>query len=135
MGDGYLYKIFTPIALERDWVDLSTIHLENKIVGFAYFLRHGNRYSLNRSDYDLEYKHLAPGNALKLLVLKELYKKGEICEYDWGGDPTSYKLEWCDNIRRHVTLAVGNNNIRGRGIMFIKKRLLPSIRRITGAGN
>lgn len=130
-GDGMLYANFTPIALRHGWVSLSALKISGKMIGFAYFLCCNNKYSLNRSDYDGDYKQYAPGNTLKLWALKDLFIRDDVYEYDWGGDPTGYKLEWRGDVRKHVAVTVGNRNSRGRLILLTKSAFLPALRRVS----
>lgn len=130
---GQLYVNFTPIALENDWVTLYTIRINKQLVGFEYLLRHDNSYLLQRCDYDEEYSYYSPGNSLRITILKNLFDKPEACEYDMGGDDDPYKLEWCGKIHKHVTVTLGNRNIKGRAVMFAKNKALPFLRSLKGA--
>jgi len=133
-AEGRLYIGFTPIGIDRGLVTLYTIKVNGKVIGFEYLLSCKHRYSLIRCDYDEEFKYYSPGSNLRLAILKDLFDKNHICEYDLGGDAYSYKLEWCDSIRNHIKLWIGNNSLRGRAIMLSKNIVLPILRK-AGLGN
>lgn len=130
---GQLYVNFTPLALENDWVTIYTIRVNRQLVGFEYLLRHDNSYLLQRCDYDEEYSYYSPGNSLRIAILKNLFDKPETYEYDMGGDDDPYKLEWCGKIHKHVTVTLGNRNIKGRAVMFVKNKALPFLRSLKGS--
>jgi CelD/BcsL family acetyltransferase involved in cellulose biosynthesis len=129
---GRLYLSFTPLALERDWVSITTLSIDEKIIGFEYLLKYGNSYALTRSDFDVDYKYYSPGNNIRLRILEDLFDRPETCEYDLCGDDYPYKLEWTDQIRPHVEATVGNRTMRGRAILLAKNVILPTVRRLTG---
>lgn len=130
---GRFYLNYTPIALEHGWVTLYAISVEGIPIGFEYLLTCDNRYSMIRCDFDRDYKYYTPGNGLRTLILQDLFSRDEICEYDMGGDAYSYKLKWTTQIRKHISVFIGNNTPRGKIIMTAKNRLLPRLRRIRHA--
>ncbi len=130
-SEGKMYAGFTPVGLENDWVTLSALRIEDRIVGFDYFLKCGNRHSLIRTDYDTEFKRFSPGNMLKLHTLQNIFKENVVGEFDLGGDPAPYKQDWCDRIRKHITVTVGNTGLKGQAVMFARKTLMPAIRKFT----
>ncbi len=131
-AQGQLYVNFTPIALEHGWVTLYTIRINGELVGFEYLLRQGNNYLLLRCDYNEKYNYYSPGNSLRMAIVRSLFNRPETCEYDMGGDDDSYKLEWCRKTRKHVTITLGNQNTRGKTVMFAKNKVLPFLRKLKG---
>jgi CelD/BcsL family acetyltransferase involved in cellulose biosynthesis len=125
---GRLILRFTPIGLENSWVSLYILEIEGTAVAFEYFLRFNNRYSLIRCDYDRDYSYYSPGNSLRLLALRDMLCFNQQVEYDLGGDAYSYKLEWAERIRPHLTLTVGNKTAKGRIVMMAKNTIIPYVR-------
>ena len=121
---GRLYDKFTPIGLRRGWVYIPNLKINGSYAGYVYFLNHNNRYVGIRAEFDQEFKSCSPGNNLHLAIIKSLFESGQICEYDMGPD-APYKRNFCDKVKRHVTIFVGNKNTKGRWIMFSKNRLMP----------
>jgi CelD/BcsL family acetyltransferase involved in cellulose biosynthesis len=125
---------FARVGLDAGWVRIDTLRLHTQLIAFEYMLVGPRRHSVVRSDFDLEYKYYTPGNSLRLHVVRSLFEEGGVgaTEYDLGGDPHPYKLEWCDHIRRHRSLTVANRTWRGRLILTAKNVLLPALRRLRG---
>jgi CelD/BcsL family acetyltransferase involved in cellulose biosynthesis len=125
---------FARDGLEAGRVRVETLRLHDELIAFEYMLVGSGRHSVVRSDYDLAYRYFTPGNSLRLHVLQQLFAEGAT-EYDLGGDPHPYKLEWCDTIRDHRTLTVANRTWRGRLVLGAKTVLLPALRRLRGAAD
>lgn len=121
---------FARTGLERGWVRIDTLRLAGRLLAFEYMLVSGGRYAVARSDYDPEDKYLTPGNSLRLRILRSLLDDPAATEYDLAGGDAPYKREWCNAIRPHVTLTVGNDTLRGRVVLTAKNVLLPALRRL-----
>jgi CelD/BcsL family acetyltransferase involved in cellulose biosynthesis len=126
---GRFYNGFTPIGIDRGLVTLYTIKVDGRLIGFEYLLTCNHEYSLIRCDYDEDFKYYSPGNNLRIAIVRDLFGEDHICEYDLGGDAYPYKLDWCDSIRKHIKVMIGNNTLRGKAIMFAKNKALPFLRR------
>ena len=122
---------FARHGLERGLVRIDALRLRGQLIAFEYMLVGPERHSVVRSDYDLDHKYFTPGNALRLHIVRDLFETGAR-EYDLGGDPHPYKLEWCDRVRHHRTLTAANRTWRGRAILLAKNVLLPAWRRVRG---
>jgi CelD/BcsL family acetyltransferase involved in cellulose biosynthesis len=129
---GQLYMNFTPYGLEHKWVAIYTIRINKRLIGFEYMFRCVNKYLVLKCDYDEEYSYYSPGNNLRIAIVKALFDKQEPCEYDMGGDDDLYKRQWCRNVRGHITIMVGNRNIKGGLVMFAKNTALPFLRNLKG---
>lgn len=125
---------FAREGLEQGWVRIDTLRVDGRLIAFEYMLVGPDRHSVVRSDYDLDYKYYTPGNSLRLRVVRDLFESG-VAEYDLGGDPHPYKLDWCDRVRHHRTVTVANRTWRGRLILTAKNILLPAIRRLRGGAS
>jgi len=129
---GQLYLNFTPFGLEHNLVAIYTLRINNKLIGFEYLLKCDTKHLVLRCDYDREYSYYSPGNNLRIAIVKDLFSRPESCEYDMGGDDDLYKLQWCGKVRRHVTITIGNRNIKGSMVMFAKNTMLPFLRKVKG---
>ncbi|MCK4657852.1 MAG: GNAT family N-acetyltransferase [candidate division Zixibacteria bacterium] len=126
---GRFYSGFTPVGIDRGLVTLYTIKVDGRLIGFEYLLTCNRKYSLIRCDYDEDFKYYSPGNNLRIAIVRDLFDADHVCEYDLGGDAYPYKLEWCDSIRKHIKVMIGNNTMRGKAIMFAKNKVFPFLRR------
>jgi len=128
--EGRFYSSFTPTAFAFDQVLIYTLKIDGKYVGFDYYLKCGNSYTGARSDYDEQYKYYSPGNNLKLAAIRYLFEQEQECVYDLGGDAHQYKLDWGSDIRKHLSITIGNHTFKGRLIMAGKNKILPLFRSI-----
>ncbi|HBC47712.1 MAG TPA: hypothetical protein DEO84_02195 [candidate division Zixibacteria bacterium] len=124
---GRLYSCFTPIGLRNGWVYIPHLIINGEYVGYVYFLCYQDKYVGIRAEFDDSFKEFSPGNNLHLAIIKELYSSGRTCEYDLGPD-AAYKRNFCNLIKQHHNILVGNKNIKGRGIIFAKNHILPLMR-------
>jgi len=127
---GRLYSSFTPIGLRRGWVYIPNLKINGSHAGYVYFLHHNSKYVGIRAEFDQDFKSCSPGNNLHLAVIKKLFDSGQTCEYDMGPE-APYKMNFCNKIKKHVTILVGNRNIRGRWILFTKNYIMPAWRKIS----
>lgn len=127
---GRLYSNFTPIGLRRGWIYIPNLKINGRYAGYIYFLHHNNRYVGIRAEFDEDFRSCSPGNNLHLGIIKELFNSGQKCEYDLGPE-APYKQVLCNKIRKHITVMVGNKNIKGRWIIFTKNHIMPAWRKIS----
>jgi CelD/BcsL family acetyltransferase involved in cellulose biosynthesis len=130
---GRLYSNFTPVGLREGWVYIPHLKINGKYAGYVYFLNHNGRYVGIRAEFDEDFKSCSPGNNLHLAIIKNLFVSGKQCEYDMGPD-APYKRNFCDKIKKHVTVLVGNKNLKGRWILFTKNYIMPALRKIGSKG-
>ena len=126
---GRLYTSFTPIGLKNEWVYIAGLKINGIDAGYVYFLNHNDKYVGIRAEFDEQFKSCSPGNNLHLAIIRNLFESGVACEYDMGPD-APYKRNFCDKIKKHITVLVGNKNFKGRWIMFSKNHVMPALRRL-----
>jgi len=127
---GRLYSNFTPIGLRQGWIYIPNLKINGSYAGYVYFLHHNGKYVGIRAEFDGDFKACSPGNNLHLAIIRELFNSGQTCEYDMGPE-APYKRNFCDKVKKHVTILVGNKNIRGRWILFTKNYIMPALRKIS----
>ena len=127
---GRLYSNFTPIGLRQGWIYIPNLKINGIHAGYIYFLHHNSKYVGIRAKFDEDFKSCSPGNNLHLAIIKELFNSDQVCEYDLG-PAAPYKQNFCSRIKKHMTITVGNKNIKGRGILFTKNYIMPTLRKIS----
>jgi hypothetical protein len=127
---GKLYSGFTPIGLRNGWVYIPYLKINGAYAGYVYFLCYDDKYVGIRAEFDDDFKSYSPGNNLHLAIIKELFASGKTCEYDLGPD-AAYKRNFCNQIKQHHNILVGNKTVKGRGIIFAKNNILPLMRKMT----
>jgi len=119
------YKNFTRKSSDLKLFELWALEIDNKIAAFDYYLKCKNRLSLIRTDFDLDFKFYNPGNALKLFILEDVFKRDGVWEYDMGGQAVNYKTKWANRLREHLIITAGNSSLYGNFLMFGKTKILP----------
>lgn len=112
---------------DRLW-ELWVLYLNNRPIAFDYYLRGPSSLSLIRTDFHLDYKDLSPGNNIQQAVLRDLFDREGVWEYDMGGQAYDYKLKWTDKIRTHIDLWASGSRPWGKLLMFGKRRIIPFFR-------
>jgi len=123
---------FSRKAADLELFEVWILKINDRVATFNYYLKKGNRLSLIRSDFDLDFKYYSPGINLTFFLLKDLFERGGVWEYDMGGEAYAYKLEWTDKIREHIDITVGSGNIVSSLLMLGRTKVLPFIRPLKG---
>jgi hypothetical protein len=124
------YSEFSGKTSETELFELWTLEIDGEMAAFDYHLKGDHALSLIRTDFDLKYKFYSPGNIIKLKLLKELFERPGIWEYDLGGEAVAYKTKWTDNIREHYNITASGSNIYGNLLMTGKSKILPFIKKL-----
>jgi CelD/BcsL family acetyltransferase involved in cellulose biosynthesis len=124
------YEQYVPVALKLGDMQVWVIEIDGVIAGFECGLTNNNRFSLIRTDYDMNYKYYHPGENIRIAIIKQLFDSGKPGEYDMGGDAAQYKMKWATGIRRHVNVVIANNSWRAQAIAFGRYRVKPLIDRL-----
>jgi CelD/BcsL family acetyltransferase involved in cellulose biosynthesis len=101
------------------------MRLDGRVIAFQIYLRYGRMVSEIRHDFDVAFGSYSPGKVLQMAVIRDLYGRDGVWEYDMGGNAYGYKLRWTSLIRPHIDLWAAGNGWYGRALMFGKRRVLP----------
>jgi len=101
------------------------MRLDGRVIAFQVYLRYGRMVSEIRHDFDVEFSSFSPGKVLQMAVIRDLYGREGVWEYDMGGNAYGYKLRWTKLIRAHIDLWAAGPGLYGRALMFGKRRILP----------
>ncbi len=124
---------FSKMTESSELWELWTLKLDGKIIAFDYYLKCNTSISLIRTDFDLAYRSVSPGNNLQLTILKDLFEREGIWEYDMGGQAYDYKLKWTETVRSHISIYIGAQGLYGKMLLRGKKSLLPRLKRLVGS--
>jgi CelD/BcsL family acetyltransferase involved in cellulose biosynthesis len=117
------YTEFAQLAVARGWGSIWLLKLDGKPIAFELHLRRRHKVLLLATDYDLSFKDLSPGVALRLTVLKQLAADG-VKHYDLDGTVYEYKLQWTKLTQPHVNLWLFNRRPTSRLLYWAKRRLV-----------
>ncbi len=124
------YIDFSRKASKVGLFELWILKINDQIAAFDYYLKGKNSLSLIRTDFDPVFAFYSPGNVLKLSILKEIFERNGIWEYDMGGQAVNYKTKWANRLREHLIITAGNSSLYGNFLMFGKTKILPFIKKL-----
>ena len=104
------------------------LNLNNQPIAYEYHLTYKGKVHALRSSFDKNFKGLSPGSFLDYQIIKQLYQRGDICEYDMGGNADFYKLRWTKHYRKHQTVYIFRKEIYSRILYFLDNKLTPLLR-------
>lgn len=92
--------------LERGWLRFYSLRLEDRLVAHEYSFEHRGHVYYLQQGYDVAFKKLNVGTALKAHVIRECLGDGAM-EYDFLGGDEAHKKQWGAQTTwcTHVTLA------------------------------
>jgi len=123
------YIDFSRSGSDLGLFELWILELDGVIASFDYCLKSGHSLSGIRSDFDLEYKNYDPGKMLKLFIIKDLFTRKGVWEYDLGGNLGDHKVRWTVNLRKHSIITAAGPGHYGKLLMLGKLKLLPLARK------
>lgn len=93
---------------------------EGKVIAFQYCLRGGGHVELLKESYEPSYASRGPIHLLRMMVLEQLFARGEPLAYHMGratvgGDPLrEWKLRWATEVAPLCTLRIYGHGLRAR---------------------
>lgn len=84
---------WAPLALDRGWLWLSTLHLENNPVGAIYAMRFGDCCYYYQAGFDPAASSISPGTLLVANTIKRAISEGCI-RFDFLRGDEPYKRRW-----------------------------------------
>ena len=117
-------------ASARGWLSLWFVRLDGRAIATEYQLQAGGVVYALRADYDLEYRALSPGTALNAAIVKALFERGDVTEYDMGPGLNEYKLRWATGNHETVEVDFYAPHARGRLLALLERVVLPAVSRL-----
>lgn len=116
-------------ATPRGWLTVWFLRLDGRPIAMEYQLRcNGIGYAL-RADYDLAYATSSPGSALNFAIVRALFERGEMREYQMGPGMNEYKMRWASGCHEAVKLQVYGPRAYPRLLHLTEAVILPAARR------
>jgi CelD/BcsL family acetyltransferase involved in cellulose biosynthesis len=112
-------------GLLETWV----LWIDKQVAAFDIYARGPRSLSLLRTDFDLAFRHYGPGNGLRVAIMKDLFEREQVWEYDFGGQNYPYKLRWTKSVRRHNDVTASRPGLFGN-VLLLGKRMLPLARKV-----
>jgi CelD/BcsL family acetyltransferase involved in cellulose biosynthesis len=123
------FRELTSRASANGWLHLWILRLNGRAIATEYQLgANGCRYAL-RADFDPALADLSPGAYLNAYIIRSLFDRGDVQEYDMGPGSNEYKLRWATGNHETVTLEAYAPTPYGHFLHQIETRLVPFARR------
>jgi CelD/BcsL family acetyltransferase involved in cellulose biosynthesis len=134
-GMAGFFRELTEYASRNGWLRLWLLRLDGRAVATEYQLEAAGRVHALRADFDASLpSELSPGTHLSEEILRSLFERPTVHEYDMGPGDNSYKLRWAASAHENARLFVFRPGIFGAGLQSLTTRVVPTFRRLFGAG-
>ncbi|MGH7390715.1 MAG: GNAT family N-acetyltransferase [Candidatus Rokuibacteriota bacterium] len=127
-GEPRFLKELTRRASANGWLHLWILRVDGRAVATEYQLGANGSIHALRADHDPSSREIAAGTCLKIRIVKSLFDRGEIHEYDLpaAGDDAR---ELASGLHETVTLDVYAPTAFGRLLHKLDTRIAPIVRR------
>jgi CelD/BcsL family acetyltransferase involved in cellulose biosynthesis len=130
------HEEFTSLALQRGWLRLFLLHLDERPVAALYGLRHGRTFYFYQSGFDPAYARQSVGLVAMGLTIRQALEEGA-AEFDLLHGDEKYKSLWTRQHREIGRLEVYPPRVRGaiqkraiefgRGARRLARRAMPRV--------
>lgn len=117
-------------AALRGWLSLWFLRLDGRLIAAEYQLQAAGTVHALRADFDADYAHLSPGTALAFAIVRALFERGDVHEYDMGPGLNDYKLRWATGTHETVSLQLYRDRGYGRALHLLETVLVPAARAV-----
>ncbi len=122
------FRELTRRASEKGWLHLWILRLDGRAVATEYQIGENGRLYALRADFDHAIANLSPGSYLNLRIIRSLFERRGVYEYNMGTGTNPYKLRWATGTHETQTLQVYAPTMYGRLLHAIETRLVPFAR-------
>lgn len=123
------FQELTERASANGWLHLWILRLDGRAIATEYHVGANGTLHALRADYDSTLSELSPGAYLNIHIVRELFERGDVQEYDMGPGANEYKLRWATGAHETLTLDVYAPTAYGRLLHAIQTRVVPLARR------
>lgn len=130
-GMAGFFRELTDHASRSGWLRLWLLRLDGRAVATEYQLESAGRVHALRADFDASLpSDLSPGTHLSEEILRTLFERPAVHEYDMGPGDNSYKLRWASSAHESARLFVFRPGVVGAGLHALTARVVPTFRRL-----
>lgn len=97
---------------------------------FEFHLEKGVCVFPLRADFDQAFEAVSPGSVLEYEIIKQLFERGLVREYNSCGHTYSYLLKWTDSVRPYGNWAVFGRSPAARLAFACERIARPALRKI-----
>jgi CelD/BcsL family acetyltransferase involved in cellulose biosynthesis len=129
------FRELTVHASARGWLRLWIMRLDGLPVATEYQLEADGRVHALRADFDAAMPDdLSPGTHLSAEIVRALFGRETVYEYDMGPGDDEYKSRWAGAAHDLGRLRVFRPGAYGTLLYTAEVRVVPTIRRLRGGG-
>lgn len=123
------FRELTQRASANGWLHLWILRLDGRAAATEYQIGDNGSIHALRADFDPALGDLSPGACLNLRIIRTLFERQGIQEYDMGPGANTYKLRWATGTHEMLALEIHAPTPYGRLLHRIETRLIPLARR------
>jgi CelD/BcsL family acetyltransferase involved in cellulose biosynthesis len=116
-------------ASANGWLHLWILRLDGRAVATEYQIGTNGSIDALRADFDSALADLSPGSHLLTEIIRSLFERGDVHEYNMGPGSNEYKLRWATGAHQLVTYEVYSPSRYGRLLHTTETRIVPRARR------
>jgi CelD/BcsL family acetyltransferase involved in cellulose biosynthesis len=131
LGMPRFFRELTRRASANEWLHVWIMRLDGRAMATEYQIGADGELHALRADYDESQADLSPGAGLNLEIVRSLFERGGVQEYDMGPGANGYKLRWATGTHEMVGIRVYAPTAYGRLLYSIENRLVPITRRVS----
>lgn len=125
------FAALTERASRRGWLRVWILRLDGRAVATEYQLEADGRVHALRADFDAGLpEELSPGSHLSYEILRSLFRRDSVHEYDMGPGENPYKARWASGARETIQLRVFRRGLYGTMLHGLETRAVPALRRL-----
>lgn len=129
------FRALTDRARRRGWLRVWILRLDGRAVATEYQLEADGRVHALRADFDASLpEELSPGSHLSCEILRTLFGRDGVHEYDMGPGENPYKARWASGARETMHLRVFRRGFYGAMLRGLETQAVPALRRLLGRG-
>lgn len=129
LGMSRFFTELTQRASDNGALHLWICRLDGRPVATEYQLGGNGVVHALRADFDATLGALSPGAYLNIHIVRSLFERGGVDEYDMGPGLNEYKLRWASGAHDLLDIEVFAPTAYGRALHGLETRLLPLARR------
>jgi CelD/BcsL family acetyltransferase involved in cellulose biosynthesis len=123
-------QIFLEFCLKNNWLDISNIILDNKIISILLGYIYHKKYYAYFITFDEDFYNLSPGKIILNEKIKWCFNNNEkITEFDFSRGDSYIKSRWATLSRQHQRLIIFKRTIYSKLIEFIVGTIRPLIKK------
>jgi CelD/BcsL family acetyltransferase involved in cellulose biosynthesis len=125
------FSALTDRASRRGWLRVWILRLEGRAIATEYQLEADGRVHALRADFDASLpEELSPGSHLSYEILRTLFGREGVHEYDMGPGENPYKARWASGARETIQLRMFRRGLYGSMLHGLETRAVPALRRL-----